>query len=139
MGEVQDELMRGALETGVAVITPEMAMRDAWERYKVGGQALMRNLKPAKEWADSEPVRVQLPRATPARDYRIRLHTDRIDGPIWLRLLAQLGYAVGVADDECYGIGDVWASVPRTPESALRMGRRHGMSDEWMRRHLWGE
>ncbi len=44
------------------------------------------------------------PRTTPARDYRIRIHTDRIDGPIWLRLLATLGYALGVAGDECYGI-----------------------------------
>lgn len=51
-----------------------------------------------------DPAPGDIVRATPARDYRVRLHLDRIDGPIWLRLLAQLGYAVGVAGDECYGI-----------------------------------
>jgi hypothetical protein len=51
---------------------------------------------------DSAPT--SEPRTTPARDYRIRIHTDRIDGPIWLRLLATLGYALGVAGDDCYGI-----------------------------------
>lgn len=73
MSEVTDELWRGALETGVAVITPEMVLRDGWERYEAGGQALMRNLEPA----------------LPPRAYSLRFSAW---GPGWLSLLATCAY-----------------------------------------------
>ena len=46
------------------------------------------------------PVLVMKPfsvstRATPARVYRVRLHTDRVDGPHWLTLLAQCAWLRG--------------------------------------------
>lgn len=125
MSEVDAELMRGVLETGIAHVTLDMAARDFWNlrqyivaSYQTLGMSFADAVKAyaAAEMPGTDPVDLALPlanaRVTPARDYRIRLHTDRIDGPIWLQLLAQLGYALGVAGDECYGVDTSWANEP---------------------------
>ena len=112
MGDVQDELDRGMLETGVAVITPEMTQRDAWralrqhiERgYQVEGRTFAEAVKAfaAAEMPGVDPVTALAlglananPRTTPARPLRVRVCLDPVDGPAWLGLLAQCAWLRG--------------------------------------------
>ena len=92
MGEVQAALDRGALETGVAVITPEQAFRDCIAEWRAS-QGL-------EEWRAHDRQRAVLlgdetePRATPARPLRVRLCLDE-HGPGWLGLLTQCAWLRG--------------------------------------------
>ena len=87
VSEVQDALDRGALETGVAVITPEQAFRDCIAEWRASQE------REARLEAEGLMAYVDL-RATPARPLRVRLCLDE-HGPGWLSLLAQCAWLRG--------------------------------------------
>lgn len=124
MGEVSDELWRGVLETGTAVVTDDMIARDAWralsaaERDKLSAMVNLYGAEPNRvQRAALHPLQRQLfeaeqaereelghgalnpmyltCRATPARPLRLRVCLDAVDGPPWLQLLAQCAWIRG--------------------------------------------
>ena len=89
MGEVQAALDRGALETGVAVITPEQAFRDCIAEWRAKHDWL-----PDDDMERAVAIVESGIRATPARPLRVRLCLDE-HGPGWLSLLAQCAWLRG--------------------------------------------
>ncbi len=95
MGEVVDELQRAMLETGTAVVTEEMVLRDVWRDYQAAKDALRESV------TGENPLHVarSLPpahyRTTPARPLRVRVCPEPLGGPHWLTLLAQCAWLRG--------------------------------------------
>ena len=115
MGEIQAALDRAVLETGVAVITPEMAFRDVRRELDAAfaeWRASQGEIAPAAlahprllELAELEEAArdalygsqvnpMCVSRATPARPLRVRLCLDE-HGPGWLGLLTQCAWLRG--------------------------------------------
>ena len=95
MGEVVDELQRAMLETGTAVVTEEMVLRDVWDAYskrcRYGDQCT-----PGVDCACEDPdMREMNLRTTPARPLRVRVCPEPLGGPHWLTLLAQCAWLRG--------------------------------------------
>lgn len=96
---VAAEYVRAKMEDSTMVVTPEMAFRDciaAWrasQDMETEAAAAHADSLRFKFYPDGDP---EEPRATPARTLRLRLYTDRLEGPAWLGLLCQCAWLRGV-------------------------------------------
>lgn len=106
MSEVQAALDQAMLETGVATVTPEMAMRDA---YRAFARKTATMLGGDPDDLVESPIRIEVNRVPSARGYRVRLYLDSVHGPIWLEWLGALAETLGVADvDHGWGATERW-------------------------------
>lgn len=139
MGEVQDELDRGALYTGEARITPEMAERDLVRAFMAGHSSKSgvrfgicadvhcQRRGPLKleayaadgselwccAWGCGElhsGIR-GLNRTTPARGYQIRLWLGA-GGSGWVQLLTTLGHAAGCVEPDAFQVDTSQSGAP---------------------------
>ena len=110
---VAAEYIRARMEDSTMVITPEMAFRDCIATWRASqAPELPPGARPV-EWLDpaelverypamdareatrESPLLAAMTRATPARALRLRLYTDRLEGPGWLGLLCQCAWLRG--------------------------------------------
>ncbi len=89
MGEVADELQRAMLETGTAVVTEEMVLRDTWRAFQ---RETVSILGGDPDLLVEQPYEI---RTTPARPLRVRVCPEPLGGPHWLTLLAQCAWLRG--------------------------------------------